>query len=105
MPVIWSFEIVLLGCATCGTNIRVDANLGRFGAHLDGLVQERRNSSALAMELRLSSINPPMWRHCNAAHVICPKKAAYATDVGHRSFKILWPIICCFLQRAIIGKQ
>ena len=29
--------------------------------HVDGLVQERRNSSALAMELRLSSTNPSMW--------------------------------------------
>ena len=28
--------------------------------HLDGLVQERRNSSALAMELRLSCINPSL---------------------------------------------
>ena len=27
---------------------------------IDGLVQERRNSSALAMELRLSCINPSM---------------------------------------------
>ena len=26
--------------------------------HINGLVQERRNSSALAMELRLSCINP-----------------------------------------------
>ena len=26
--------------------------------YIDGLVQERRNSSALAMELRLSCINP-----------------------------------------------
>ena len=26
--------------------------------HIDGLVQERRNSSALAMELRLSCTNP-----------------------------------------------
>ena len=26
--------------------------------HVDGLVQERRNSSALAMELRLSCTNP-----------------------------------------------
>ena len=26
--------------------------------HIDGLVQERRNSIALAMELRLSCINP-----------------------------------------------
>ena len=28
--------------------------------HIDGLVQERRNSSALAIELRLSCINPSM---------------------------------------------
>ena len=28
---------------------------------LDGLVQERRNSSALAMELRLSCTNPWIW--------------------------------------------
>ena len=27
-------------------------------AHVDGLVQERRNSSVLAMELRLSCTNP-----------------------------------------------
>ena len=31
--------------------------------HIDGLVQERRNSSALAMELRLSCINPSIWFH------------------------------------------
>ena len=29
--------------------------------HVDGLVQERRNSSALAMELRLSCTNPSMY--------------------------------------------
>ena len=28
----------------------------------DGLMQERRNSSALAMELRLSYINPSIWQ-------------------------------------------
>ena len=28
---------------------------------IDQLVQERRNSSVLAMELRLSSTNPSMW--------------------------------------------
>ena len=33
------------------------------GLHLDvnRLVQERRNSSTLAMELRLSCINPLLW--------------------------------------------
>ena len=30
---------------------------------IDGLVQERRNSSALAMELHLSCINPSIWSH------------------------------------------
>ena len=29
--------------------------------HFDGLVQERRNSSALAMELRLSCTNPAIY--------------------------------------------
>ena len=29
---------------------------------IDGLVQERRNSSALAMELRLSCTNPSIWQ-------------------------------------------
>ena len=29
--------------------------------HRDGLMQERRNSSALAIELRLSYINPPIY--------------------------------------------
>ena len=35
----------------------------RYGMHqyIDGLAQERRNSSALAMELRLSCINPSIW--------------------------------------------
>ena len=30
--------------------------------HIDGLVQERRNSSALAMELRLSCTNPSIYQ-------------------------------------------
>ena len=31
--------------------------------HRDGLVQERRNSSAIAMELRLSYNNPLSYHH------------------------------------------
>ena len=35
--------------------------------YIDGLVQERRNSSVLAMELRLSCTNPSIWYvKCNA---------------------------------------
>ena len=33
----------------------------RGRGHMDGLVQEKRNSSALAMELRLSCTNPSIW--------------------------------------------
>ena len=32
--------------------------LGHKMSHIDGLVQERRNSSVLAMKLRLSCTNP-----------------------------------------------
>ena len=32
-----------------------------MNADIDGLVQERRNSSALAMELRLSCTNSSKW--------------------------------------------
>ena len=32
-------------------------------SYIDGLVQERRNSSALAVELRLSCTNPSTWWH------------------------------------------
>ena len=34
---------------------------GIFAEHIDGLVQEKRNFSALAVELRLSCINPSIW--------------------------------------------
>ena len=30
--------------------------------YIDGLIQERRDSSALAMELRLSCTNPSIWK-------------------------------------------
>ena len=39
---------------------QADLTMRRSG-QIDGLVQERRNSSALAMELRLSCINPSKW--------------------------------------------
>ena len=35
--------------------------IGRMMVHIDGLVQERCNSSVLAMELRLSCTNPPTY--------------------------------------------
>ena len=42
-------------------------------AYIDGLVQERRNSSALAMELRLSHTNP----------LICINKHIFGTKPLH----------------------
>ena len=35
--------------------------------HFDGLVQERRNSRALALELRLSCTNPSIWKSISIA--------------------------------------
>ena len=38
-----------------------NGNYELFRPHIDGLVQERRNSSALAMELRFSCANASVW--------------------------------------------
>ena len=35
--------------------------MAQFGFYIDELVQERRNSSALAVELRLSCTNPSIY--------------------------------------------
>ena len=48
--------------------------------HFDGLMQERRNSSALAMELRLSCTKPSIWAssftkpswHVHTSHITAP---------------------------------
>ena len=39
----------------------VSSSIRRVNLHIDGLVQEKRNSSALAMELRLPCTNPSIW--------------------------------------------
>ena len=38
-----------------------DSRISRVWDYIDVLVQERRNSSALAMELRLSCTNPSIY--------------------------------------------
>ena len=39
--------------------------------HIDGLVQERCNSSALAIELRLSCTNPSIWSWSSLVQMAC----------------------------------
>ena len=43
--------------------------------HIGGLMQERLNSSALAMELLLSYINPSLW-YMGSMKTIGPKSSA-----------------------------
>ena len=50
-----------------------DADAGCQGGsihHIDGFVQERRNSSALAMELRLSCTNPSIYNVYLAVSIV-----------------------------------
>ena len=70
MPVMRNFDIVFVVNLNQMLNVayyRIAGDLRRHDAYvtllyctryIDGLVQERRNSIALAMELRLSCINP-----------------------------------------------
>ena len=52
------------------TNVHPLSKLHCLPCHFDGLVQERRNSSALAMELRLSCTNLPIsW--CRIGDIYC----------------------------------
>ena len=45
----------------CKSGVSLSTGWSLLWRHIDGLVQERRNSSALAMELHLSSTNPLTW--------------------------------------------
>ena len=69
-PVMWSSGIFFAVNPLLNnwTNSGVVSDLRCLTAHVDGLVQERRNSIANALELRLSCTNPTMWHHCYASH-------------------------------------
>ena len=54
---------------------------------INELVQERRNSSALAMELHLSYINP--WYNCN--------KRKYM----YMGIHILWDVLMAYCKTAV----
>ena len=72
----------MLAWTSCGINSLVIGDLIRHDSYIGGLVQERRNSSALAMELRLSCTNPSIWRPCNThlLHSSCRDKG---TSTGY----------------------
>ena len=48
--------------------VSISLALSRPYVHFDGLMQERHNSSASAMELHLSCTNPPIWQPCLLRH-------------------------------------
>ena len=58
----WKVNISIFIIITVPANGLAKPSAGKlmvkFASHIDGLVQEKRNSSALAMELRLSCTNP-----------------------------------------------
>ena len=56
---------ILFAWTSCWTSSQVAGDLRCPEAHVDGLMQKRHNSSALAMELSLLWIKPSMWCHCN----------------------------------------
>ena len=63
-PVVVELQHPQHGRTDARTDQRTDGRMGGTtnGGHFDGLVQERRNSSALAMELRLSCTNPLIFK-------------------------------------------
>ena len=57
--------------------------------NIDGLMHERRNSSALAMELRLSCTNPSIWQH--------------KAPIGYKHHKVTFSTLFLFFSRGVGG--
>ena len=62
---------LLYAWTSCWPTGCVASDLTHHEAHIDGLVQERRNSSANALGLRLSCTNPSIWCYCNVSELVC----------------------------------
>ena len=66
-----------------------------FWQHIDGLVQERRNSSALAMELHLSCTNPSIssiryWQWCFKWKSIWTDKNIFIPSISWLLMQGVW---------------
>ena len=76
---------------------------------IDGLVQEIRNSSALAIELRLSCTNRSLWLRCCQICYLSPVNClkVHATDTIHQNiYQILCQNICiCMSMNALKHKN
>ena len=64
------------------------------GLHIDGLVQERCNSSALAMELRLSCTNPSIYQLTEIDEY---------NEITNIHQDLLWRYKACLTQRLVKG--
>ena len=83
--------------------------------HIDGLVQERCNSSALAMELRLSCTNPSIssWDACWFTGFMCHKvnnspidcEVAYELTSYKMKLPTLQPLHCIHITSSIRWQQ
>ena len=62
--------------------------LGWTRKYINGLVQERCNSSALAMELRLSCINPQTCRHKDRIQGVGSIQGCHPTSIGNPTAEI-----------------
>ena len=55
----------------------------KANVYFDGLVQERRNTSALALELRLSCANPSIWSRMYSRKSCLPLVAIFGEGAKH----------------------
>ena len=70
-------------------HIQIACILYLFGVYIDGLVQERRNSSALAMELRIYCSNRSIW----SINVLICKDIRVMREIAWTYFQLQTTII------------
>ena len=89
-----------LGAWTCAVT-----TMAKFRSYIDGLMQERRNSSVLAMELRLSCTNPliyhmgPGGRFKNTYELLNQRALKFSYVNKIHIFQCMGKIFCVEFQR------
>ena len=82
-------KIISVFCVQNKDRIISKSTKREFSRDIHGLVQERRNSSALAMELRLSCTNPSIYLHLALIKVLRTNKYIHQNINLTATFKII----------------
>ena len=90
-----TFEVISVTCLCWNTD---------YPLHIDGLVQERRNSSVLAMELCLCCTNPSIRESISSKMLVLDNHVFSWRWVWTAAFVLPLSLLCC-MQYCVMAEQ